>query len=173
MRMRSRIHSHAGPTQRSGEAGFTLIEALAAIAILSFGLVAVSNLFIVSSVSNMTAHRQTATAMQAAEVAERLKAIIFDDLTNNIGGDLDDDAGTIDDCDDDAVDCVVAGNYNASREVDNVGTVKTRWSIVRPGAGGPDTIFITVRSEVIGVLGSQRTRSQFTTFRTCTTTGCP
>lgn len=170
--MRAERPTHTREDRRS-EAGFTLIEALAAIAILSFGLVAVANLFIVSAVSNSNAQRQTATATQATEVIERLKAIVFDNLTNNTGGSLTADAGSIAACDDDVQDCVIAGNFNASRTVDQVGEVKTRWTISQPGAGGPDTLFITVRSEVIGVLGGQNTRAEFTTFRTCTTTGCP
>jgi hypothetical protein len=69
--------------------------------------------------------------------------------------------------------CVVPGNYNLARDVPGVGRIKTRWQIVRPGAGGPDTLFITVRSQSTATLAGIRSRSEFTTFRTCTVAGCP
>ena len=69
--------------------------------------------------------------------------------------------------------CVVAGNYNLARDVPGVGRIKTRWQIVRPGAGGPDTLFIVVRSQSTAKLAGIRSRSEFTTFRTCTVAGCP
>ena len=60
-----------------------------------------------------------------------------------------------------------------ARDVPGVGRIKTRWQIVRPGAGGPDTLFIVVRSQSTAGLASIRSRSEFTTFRTCTVAGCP
>src|ERR671935_1116877 len=62
---------------RSGEAGFTLAEALVAILILVVGLMAVTNLMVVSAASNVAANQGTAAATAATEVLERLKALPF------------------------------------------------------------------------------------------------
>ncbi len=159
---------------RDAEAGFSLMEALMAVLLLSFGLVAVANLFIVSASSNQIANQSSATVTQANEVLERLKAIPFSQLTT--GGNLEANAGSNTSCNDDATNCVIAGNFNATRQILGVGRIRTRWSIARPGAGGPDTLFIRVRSEAIGTLSGSRTRTEYSSFRTCTLGtegGCP
>jgi type II secretory pathway pseudopilin PulG len=155
----------------AGEAGFTLVEAIIAILILIVGLMGITNLFIVAASSNSAANKGTATATEASEILERLKAVPF--LTLTTGGDLNSDQGTIPNCNPDAQDCAVAGNFNSTRDVSGVGRIRSRWQIIRPGAGGPDTLFIEVRSEAIGAFGSAMTRADFTTYRTCTTAGCP
>jgi hypothetical protein len=71
------------------------------------------------------------------------------------------------------VNCIIPGNYNLARDIPGVGRIKTRWQIVRPGAGGPDTLFIVVRSQSTATLAGIRSRSEYTTFRTCTVAGCP
>ena len=52
------------PTRESqpgaGEAGFTLIEALVAMVVLTFGLMAVTNLMLVAASSNTVANQGTA-----------------------------------------------------------------------------------------------------------------
>lgn len=156
---------------RGSEAGFTLIEALTAIVVLAIGLVGVANLFVVAGSSNMVANQATAAASEATEVLERLKAIPFDQIQP--GGDLDNNTGGIPNCDASTQDCVVAGNFNGFREVDGVARIQSRWLVRRPGAGGPDTFFIVVRSEAQTALGFMRTRAEYTTFRTCTADGCP
>lgn len=174
--------ARTSPMRASSEAGFTLIEALIAIVVLVVGIVAIVNLFVVASTSNAVGNHSTAATGQATETLERLKAIPFLDIAavlspGGTDGDLDADAGTITDCLEDpppaAPVCVVPGNYNMARDVPGVGRIKTRWQIVRPGAGGPDTLFIVVRSESTATLAGTRSRSEFTTFRTCTVNGCP
>ena len=167
---------------RGSESGFTLVEALIAIVVLVVGIVAIVNLFVVASTSNAVANHSTAASGQGTETMERLKAISFLTLTGGmIGstvGDLDNDAGTLLNCVEapppaPQVSCVVPGNYNMARDVPGVGRIKTRWKIIRPGAGGPDTLFITVRSQSTATLAGIRSRSEYTTFRTCTVAGCP
>lgn len=156
-----------------GEQGFTLVEALVAMLVLTFGLIAITNLFIVASSSNSVANQSTAAAAQASEVMERLKAIDFTTLLP--GGDLNNDVG-VGDCDPatDGQACMGAGNYNMLRSIDGVGYVKVRWQIVNPGAGGPGTLFIAVRAWSQAPLAQDRSIAEFTTFRTCTLgTACP
>lgn len=169
-------------TPRTSESGFTLIEALIAIVVLVVGIVAIVNLFVVASTSNAVGNHSTAATGQATETLERLKSIPFLDLTaamtGTTEGDLDADAGSVTDCVEEPppatfVSCVFPGNYNLARDVPGVGRIKTRWQIVRPGAGGPDTLYIVVRSQSEATLAGIRSRSEYTTFRTCTVAGCP
>ena len=179
--MTATTHRMGTAPPRSSESGFTLIEALIAIVVLMVGIVAIVNLFVVASTSNAVGNHSTAATGQATETLERLKAIPFLDITAAMGGatvgDLDTDAGNILGCLETAVpgppDCVTPNNYNLARDIPGVGRIKTRWQIVRPGAGGPDTLFITVRSQSTATLAGIRSRSEFTTFRTCTVAGCP
>src|SRR5689334_4435500 len=64
----------SGPEARREEAGFTLIEVLIAIIVLVFGLIAVTNLFLVAGSSNAVANQATAASDVAAQVLEQLKA---------------------------------------------------------------------------------------------------
>jgi len=165
---------------REREAGFTLIEALAAIVILSFGLMAVTNLLIVAAASNSVGNHSTAATTAASETLERLKSRSF--LTLTPGGDV--NAGTmgnIPNCDEtptvppatpNTTECVVSGNYNARRGFAGVGMIQTFWEITRLDG---QTLFIRVRSQSNSALAGARSRAEFTTFRTCTSTGigCP
>jgi len=155
------------------EQGFTLVEALVAMLVLTFGLIAITNLFIVAAGSNTVANHSTAAAAQAAEVLERLKAIDFNTLQP--GGDLNNDVGTPNcDPDTDANGCMAAAQYNMRRPIDGVGFIKVRWRITNPGAGGPGTLFIVVRAWSEAPLAGDRSRAEYTTFRTCTLgTLCP
>jgi type II secretory pathway pseudopilin PulG len=161
------------------EAGFTLVEALMSMVILSFGLIAVANLFLVGGTSNKAANQSTAATTQAVEVMERLKAIPFTTLMAATGGNLDftssSGTGSISNCTEPATaNCVIAGNFNMQRDLAGVGRVRVRWRIVAPGAGGTDTLFIAVRAEGLApIVGGVRSRAEFTTFRSCTLTGCP
>ena len=62
---------------RRTDSGFTLVEALIAIVILVFGLMAVTNLFLVAGNSNQVANQSTAAAALAARRLESLKTISF------------------------------------------------------------------------------------------------
>jgi type II secretory pathway pseudopilin PulG len=174
------VTTQAGtPAPRTSESGFTLIEALIAIVVLVVGIVAIVNLFVVASTSNAVGNHSTVATGQATETLERLKSIPFLDLTaamtGGTEGDLDADVGIADCVEDPAtsVSCVIPGNYNLARDVPGVGRIKTRWMFVRPGAGGPDTLYIVVRSQSTAKLAGIRSRSEYTTFRTCTVSGCP
>ncbi|PYQ15521.1 MAG: hypothetical protein DMF80_08685 [Acidobacteria bacterium] len=151
------------PSNRAatGESGFTIVEAMIAIVILVFGLMAVTNLMVVAGSSNTAANHGTAATSQATEVMERLKAIPFTTLTT--GGSLSADVGT--------ANCQ-AGNFNVYRGIPGVGVIRTRWQITSAGA---DVLFIAVRSESTSPLVGSRSRAEFTTFRSCsaTTLGCP
>jgi type II secretory pathway pseudopilin PulG len=133
------------PAPRS-DAGFTLVEALFAIVILVFGLIAVTNLMIVAASSNSVANQSTAATTIATQTLEELKRGLFDAATLQAGGDLASD---------------LAG-YFSDVPVDGVGVIHTRWTIVDVDA---TTKFITVRSEGTGVLSRARSRAEFTTFR--------
>jgi type II secretory pathway pseudopilin PulG len=141
---------------RSSEAGFTLVEALVAIVILVFGLIAVTNLLVVAASSNSVANQATAAATIAAQRLELLKAQPFTSLTT--GGDLDSDVA----------------NFNQNDDVPGVGRIHTRWAVVGI-AGDAQVYFVAVRSEGTGVLSVRRSRAEFTTFRSCTSValGCP
>ena len=162
-------NARARHSAASAEAGFMLIEAMIAIVILAVGLVGVTNLMLVSASANKLAHAGTGAAAQATEVLERLKAIPFNNLSP--GGSLTSDAGATLGCDDNTLDCAVAGNFNAQRDIPGVGRIKTRWQIV---AIDSQTLFITVRSQSTTLFATQ-TRAEFTTFRSCTagSQGCP
>jgi hypothetical protein len=82
----------------------------------------------------------------AAEHMDRLKAAPFTDAT------------------------LTAGTYNDTRDVPGVGRIVTTWDVVDVGA---NTKFIRVRSEVQGGMAGARSRSEFTTFRSCTFQGPP
>lgn len=162
------------PQARTGESGFTLVEALVAIIVLAVGLMAVTNLLVVSAASNTVGNHSTAATTAASEVLERLKSRRFDLLTP--GGDV--EAGTegvISDCDEtppSTTDCVVAGNYNARRTFPGVGLIQTFWEIQQIDG---QVLFIKVRSQSTAPLAGARSRAEFTTFRSCTSTemGCP
>lgn len=142
---------------RAHERGFTLIEALIAMVILAFGMIAVSNLLIVAASSNTVANQSTAATTTATEALERLKAQPFGLLA--AGGDLDND---------------VAGYFRLDT-VPGVGVIHTRWQISSVTPNDNQTLFIRVRSEGTGALSRARSAAEFTTFRSCTAvgSGCP
>ncbi|HET7293767.1 MAG TPA: prepilin-type N-terminal cleavage/methylation domain-containing protein [Vicinamibacteria bacterium] len=168
---------------REKQAGFTLIEALIAMIILLVGLIAIANLFVVAMSSNQIGNYTTVTTSIASDVMEKLKAAPFLSLTlySKTAYDptqpwFEDDwaetttnwaTTTLTPCD-----STVATKEGCTTAVPGIGTVRTRWKVIDPQAGGTLTRFILVRSEVLGLLG-RGTRSQFTTFRVCISTGCP
>jgi len=138
------------------EAGFTLMEALIAMMILIFGLIAVANLMIVAASSNTVANQATGAATVAAQRLEQLKAQPFTSLV--AGGDVDSDVT----------------NFNQNDDLPGVGRIHTRWAVVGI-SGDAQVYFIRVRSEGTGALSVGRSRAEFTTFRSCTNValGCP
>jgi Tfp pilus assembly protein PilV len=141
-------------TNRDTQAGFTLMEALIAMMILTFGLIAITNLMVVAASSNSVANQATAAATVASQQLERLKAQSFNTLA--AGGDVATDVNL----------------YNQDDDLPGVGRIHTRWQIT--GTGDPAVLFIRVRSEGTGLLSVGRSRAEFTTFRTCTSGGlCP
>lgn len=159
---------------RADESGFTLVEALIAIVVLSVGLMAVTNLLIIAAASNTVGNHSTAATTAASETMERLKSRSF--LTLTPGGNV--DAGTegsISACDEtppSTTECVVAGNFNARRAMPGVGEIRTFWEIQQIDG---QVLFIRVRSQSTAALAGARSRAEFTTFRSCTATaiGCP
>jgi len=131
-----------GPT----EAGFTLVEVLIAMTILSFGIIAVTNLFLVAATSNVAGSATTTSAALASEHMDTLKAAPFTDAS------------------------LTAGTYNDTTDVPGVGRIVTTWEVVDVGI---NTKFIRVRSQVQGGIADARSRAEFTTFRSCTFLGPP
>jgi type II secretory pathway pseudopilin PulG len=154
-----------------GEAGFTLVEALTAIVILVFGLMAVTNLLLVAASSNSVASQGTAATLSASQRLEVLKTTSFQNLT--AGGSL-----TADTTGPPANACAVAPltDYDCDDVIPGVGLIHTRWQISAV-VGTARLLYITVRSEGTGALSGARSRAQFTYLRSCTdsspTGGCP
>ena len=159
------------------EAGFTLIEALAAIVILVFGLMGITNLLLVAANSNTTANQGTAAATVASQVLENIKAVPYTALNvNGSGVTVTADQGGGGPCF--GTGAVLfsdpATNNNCDAAIQGVGNIHARW-VVTALAGNNQVRFVQVRAEATGVLGAARTRAEFTTFRSCTSTtlGCP
>jgi hypothetical protein len=173
--------STPAPTGRDSEAGFTLIEALIAIIVLAFGLIAVTNLFIVAASSNQIGNYNTATATEATEVMERLKRLPFNTIAppaNTTSGDLLNDlpAANLPPAPPAEPDVVIGGvpQFNMYRRVAGIGLIRTRWTVQSfTDVFTTPVLLITVRSQVMGPFGGQLSQSQFSTFRTCTGNGCP
>ena len=142
---------------RRGEQGFTLVEALTAIVILSFGLMAVTNLLVVAASSNSVANQSTAAADMAARTMESLKLLPWNDAKLGAGGGF--------------ASCN-APDYCRLDDIPGVGRIETRWQIETVDVR---TRFIRVRSEGQGALSGPRSRAEFTTIRSCTMPqlGCP
>lgn len=178
----------------SDQAGFTLIEALVAIVILIFGLMAVTNLFLVAGSSNTVGNHGTVATAIASEVMDRLNAIEYRALTDaGGGGDL--TVGNDGLCEEPAANCVVPGTFEMTRDMPGVGRFITTWQItavpetgagplavvnspagleICPAvAGGNQAYSIVVHTESISPLARRRAAAQLTTIRSCTIDGCP
>ena len=160
-----------GTPGRPKEAGFTLVEALCAIVILVFGLMAITNLMLVAATSNTVANQSTAATNFASQQLEVLKALPFPPGTGVAPVPTLPVVGTGVKVGD--VDADTAGYFlDPPPEVPGVGQVKVRWEIT--GVDG-QTVFIRVRAEGTGALTGARSRAEFTVFRSCTDTSlnCP
>ena len=138
---------------RKQDAGFTLVETLVAIVVLVFGLIAVTNLMVVASTSNQVGNAMTAATTAARRTMDDLKATPFGALA--IGGNAD-----VDNCPAFCRDDVVPG----------VGLIHVRWETL-PAPGMTQVVFIRVQAESTAPLAGARSRSEFTTFRSCTDQG--
>jgi len=151
------------PVGRRGQQGFTLVEALIAIVILVFGLMAVTNLLLVAASSNTVANQGTAAVTSATRVMDMLRVTSFADLTAAVGGtDFDPlDGGKL------CADVTLAvDEWHCTDEVPGVGGVHTHWRIT--ATTDPRLLHLRVRSEGTGALSGARSRAEFTTYRACT-----
>ncbi len=158
---------------RRKDAGFTLIEALVAIVVLVFGLMAVTNLLFVAASSNTVANQGTAAVTSATQIMDFLKATTFTTLAAAPGGTPFDAADGGKECNDITL---VPTDFHCTSAVPGVGTIHTHWTI--RATADPRLIYIQVQSEGIGALAAARSRAVFTGFRSCTnadptTGGCP
>jgi type II secretory pathway pseudopilin PulG len=144
--------NEAVKSERSAEAGFTLVEAIVAVLVLVVGLAAVSNLLIVASSNNTAAGKATGTAVAASEALEELKRRPIGTLV--VGGSL----------------TANQNGYFAGRASQGVGTIITRWTIAAPPVPPPPpqvAVVITVQSrDQSPITGFVRSESVFTTLRT-------
>jgi Tfp pilus assembly protein PilV len=161
----SPLTSHRrSPSGESREAGFTLVEALVAIVVLVFGLMAVTNLMLVAATSNSVANQGTAAVTSATRVMELLKATSFANLQAAVpGGDiqLEDPVVSGPPCA-----TAVISDYHCTDDVPGVGSIHTHWQL--SASTDPRFIHIRMRSEGTGALSATRSRAEFTTFRACT-----
>jgi type II secretory pathway pseudopilin PulG len=160
----------APSNHRGGQAGFTLVEALIAIIVLVFGLIGVTNLFVVAKTTTSLANQSSAATTAASETLERLRAMtFFPDLVNQAGGSL---IGTGCDAPDPAD---PTGTHWRCDTIPGVGRIFTQWQITQVN-GNADLYLITVRSEGSGI-ARRRSRAEFTLLRSCTgpqvVGGCP
>jgi Tfp pilus assembly protein PilW len=172
-------HAHrGGPLER--EAGFTLVEALVAIIVLVFGLMAVTNLMLVAASSNSVANQSTAAVTSATRALDLIRSTSFmqgspGSWSPNLvaGGETWDPSGTWTDCDDVAL---AFDDWGCQETVPGVGLIHTQWWIST--TDDPRLLHVRVQSEGQGVLSGARSRAEFTTFRSCTNSdpasgGCP
>jgi type II secretory pathway pseudopilin PulG len=155
---------------RGAEAGFTLVEALVAVVVLVFGLMAVTNLMLVAASSNTVANQGTAAVNSASRAMDMLKATTFTTVMGGGGLDPFDTADGGLDCTDPTL---AFDDWHCNDIVPGVGVVHTHWWITT--TADARLLHIRVRSEGTGALSGARSRAEFTTFRACTNAqnGCP
>jgi type II secretory pathway pseudopilin PulG len=156
-------------SERGVEAGFTLVEALVAIVVLVFGLMAITNLMLVAASSNSVANQGTAAVASAIRAMDMIKATTFSGLTAG-GKDPFDPADGAKACSDPTL---VAADWHCEDVVPGVGVVHTHWWVT--ATDDTRLLYVRVRAEGTGALSAARSRAEFTTFRSCTNTqgGCP
>lgn len=155
---------------RGAEAGFTLVEALVAVVVLVFGLMAVTNLLLVAASSNSVANQSTAAVASATRAMDMLRATTYDALDDTPGGEAFDPGTGGKDCKDPTL---VFNEWRCHEDVPGVGTIHTQWWVT--ATADPRLLHVLVRSEGTGALAGARSRAEFTTFRSCTNAeqGCP
>jgi type II secretory pathway pseudopilin PulG len=164
-------HTRRETVQRGAEAGFTLVEALVAIVVLIFGLMAVTNLMLVAASSNSVANQGTAAVASAIRAMDLVKATTFGQLPPAGGGTTFDVADAGKDCSDPTL---VVTDWHCNDDVPGVGAVHTHWWITP--TDDVRLLHVRAQAEGTGALSAARSRAEFTTFRACTNTdtgGCP
>jgi Tfp pilus assembly protein PilV len=159
------------PTRRDarGEAGFTLVEALVAMVVLIFGLMAVTNLMLVAASSNSVANQGTAAVATATRVMEMLKASSFASFSD-LALDWEANPGGGKSCSDPTL---AIGERHCTDDVPGVGQIHVHWWLTQ--TTDVRGFHVRVQAEGLGALSGARSRAEFTTFRTCTNVdaGCP
>jgi type II secretory pathway pseudopilin PulG len=158
---------------RRGEGGFTLVEALVAIVVLIFGLMAITNLMLVAASSNSVANQATAAVTSATRVMDMLKSTSWSVLDGTHGGTTFDASDGGKACNDSTL---VFTDWHCNHDEPGVGRIHTHWWVA--ATSDPRLLYVRVRSEGTGALSGARSRAEFTTFRACTNTdptlgGCP
>ena len=158
-------------SRRVGEAGFTLVEALVAVIVLVFGLMAVTNLMLVAASSNTVANQGTAAVNTATRVMDMLKSNTYASFTS-VDTPWETPPGGGPSCGDPALMTLAASHCTDS--IPGVGSIHAHWWLERD-AGDARLYFVRVRAEGLGALAGARSRAEFTTFRACTNldAGCP
>jgi len=148
-------------TARRDQAGFTLVEALVAIIVLVFGLMAVTNLMLVAASSNSVANQGTAAVTSATRAMDLIKTTSFTTLPTG---------GTTFTAADGGLECnditLTVGDWHCNDTIPGVGVVHTHWWIT--ATADPRLLHVRVQSEGTGALSAARSRANFTTFRACT-----
>ena len=158
---------------RGAEAGFTLVEALVAIVVLIFGLMAVTNLMLVAASSNSVANQGTAAVASAIRAMDMLKATDFSRLNTASGGGTTFDVGDAPGAKDCSDPTLAVTDWHCNDQVPGVGFIHTHWYVA--GTDDIRLLHLRARSEGTGALSAARSRAEFTTFRSCTNVdgGCP
>lgn len=120
----------------SGEAGFTLVEFLAAATLLSFGLLSVATLLMTAVTLNSLGKNTNEAFAQARDKVEELKTLAEADPQRAVGG---------------SVDSNTTGYY------DTRGVYQRRWQVASGPAGAR---VYTIR--VLATVGDQRTQQPVT-----------
>lgn len=151
------------------ESGFTLVEALVAIVVLIFGLMAVTNLMLVAASSNSVGNQGTAAVTTASRVMDMLKTTSFESLLP-MGIDWEAPPGGGPAC---GLLGLSVSDRHCTDSIPGVGTVHAHWWV--RATTDPRLVHIRVRAEGLGALSGARSRAEFTTFRACTNVdaGCP
>lgn len=150
----------------SGERGFSLIEVMVAIVILTVGLLSLAQMMVLATNSNSLSGRMTSASALAKEQLERLKAAPFysDPLTKTRNPVLQDGGN---------IDVAGGGGYaqlydETGRPVAGGGQYEVRWQIATVPTNLPLEMLeiqvrcVTVNADQFNVIGEAR----FTTFRT-------
>lgn len=157
-------------SEHGAEAGFTLVEALVAVVVLVFGLMAVTNLMLVAASSNTVANQGTAAVASASRAMDMLKSVPFGTTTVTPGTLKDDTGGTDFDANDGGMDCsdkdLVFTDWHCNEDVPGVGRIHTHWWVA--ATDDRRLLYLRVVSEGTGALAGARSRAEFTTFRACT-----